>query len=829
MSRRRPETLPAWRAPGAGSRRTRSPSSIGLDDHQAPGHAVRRGSRLRPAPSGRHRDLQLRSDGLRSGTHRQLPVVPVCRPAGSVPALPGLPRPLGHEHHRYRRQDHSRCRRGRGRHRRADRPVPGPVSRRRPGPADDRSGRPAASDRAHRGHRGAHREAARARSRISDRRRLGVLPDRVVARLRAPGAPRSRAASGRRAGRGRRVRQGGGPRLRPVEGSETRRAVVGHLDRPGPAGLAHRVLGHEHGAPGAVVRYPYGRHRLDLSAPRGRDRPERGGDGRAVRRHVAPLRAPPDGRREDGQVDRQHRPGQRPPRGRRLGSRAAARAHRRSLPAGPELLGGVARRIGGSGRATRCAPRGAPRLHTGRARRSDARRRPRRDPRRVRSGARRRPQRLGGPGRAVRRRPRAQPPDRRADLSTTTPNGLGSSCWSWTPSSGLRPTRTRRHSTPTWLRSSTHGRRRAPVATGLHPTGSATSWPNAASSSRTRGTASVGGAQSRRHMPDRKGPRPDRSQEPREPRRPGGRGGFGGPPGPRQGGGGGPWRPRPGGGGPSRRGSGPPDRSEHRGRPGEGDRPWQRRPPEGGSFDGEGGPRGPGGGRGFGFRDDDETGRPARPDWAARRPGGPRPPGGRPPGGRPPGPRQTGPRPPGGRPPGGRPQGGRPPGPRRTDFEGPRRSGFDGPRRTDFDGPGTFEDRESGELLRATIDRPVAPPIGPGAARRPDGRFGKPRDGHSSRAGVRRTVRSASRRVGRSSSTGAHRPIGRRSPKHHERTCSGPTRSSWPDVVPSRRRSLRAGRRSGCSSCRSAARRSNASSSTPRASGSPSSRSRAGR
>ncbi len=58
-----------------------------------------------------------------------------------------------------------------------------------------------------------------------------------------------------------------------------------------------------------VVRHPHRRHRPDLPPPRGRDRPERGRDRQAVRPDLAPLRPPPDERREDGQVDGQHRPG----------------------------------------------------------------------------------------------------------------------------------------------------------------------------------------------------------------------------------------------------------------------------------------------------------------------------------------------------------------------------------------------------------------------------------------------------------------------------------------------------------------------------------------
>ena len=55
-------------------------------------------------------------------------------------------------------------------------------------------------------------------------------------------------------------------------------------------------------------------------------------------RDLAPLRPPPDGRREDGQVDRQHRPRRRPPRRRALAARAALRADRGPLPGAARLL-----------------------------------------------------------------------------------------------------------------------------------------------------------------------------------------------------------------------------------------------------------------------------------------------------------------------------------------------------------------------------------------------------------------------------------------------------------------------------------------------------------
>ena len=69
-----------------------------------------------------------------------------------------------------------------------------------------------------------------------------------------------------------------------LEGAQGRRAELGDGHRTGPAGLAHRMLGHEHGLPRAVVRHPHRRRRPDLPAPPGRDRPERGGHGPDVRR-----------------------------------------------------------------------------------------------------------------------------------------------------------------------------------------------------------------------------------------------------------------------------------------------------------------------------------------------------------------------------------------------------------------------------------------------------------------------------------------------------------------------------------------------------------------
>ena len=144
----------------------------------------------------------------------------------------------------------------------ADRPLHRAVPGRRRRAADDDAGRrcrgrPSTSTRWSR----SSSTLLEKRPRLPDRRRLDLLPDRVVAGVRPAGPPRPRAAAGRRAGRGRRVRQGRRPRLRPLEGPEAGRAVVGHRDRGGPAGLAHRVLGDEHGPPRPVVRHPHRRRR----------------------------------------------------------------------------------------------------------------------------------------------------------------------------------------------------------------------------------------------------------------------------------------------------------------------------------------------------------------------------------------------------------------------------------------------------------------------------------------------------------------------------------------------------------------------------------------
>ena len=114
-----------------------------------------------------------------------------------------------------------------------------------------------------------------------------------------------------RRGQGRRIRQAqpprpGGPagrrpdralgaeaasrRLRALEALQARRAVVGEPLGPGAAGLAHRVLGHEHEIPGPALRHPRRRPRPGLPAPRERAGPVRVLQRRAVRHVLAAQR-----------------------------------------------------------------------------------------------------------------------------------------------------------------------------------------------------------------------------------------------------------------------------------------------------------------------------------------------------------------------------------------------------------------------------------------------------------------------------------------------------------------------------------------------------------
>ena len=191
----------------------------------------------------------------------------------------------------------------------------------------------------------------------------------------------------------------------------------------------------------------------------------------------------------------QHRARRRAARGGRLATGAALRADLGPLPRAAQLDRRLAAGRGRGGRAARCAAqRRWPR--TREARDDDPTLPAVLDAMRAgfEAGARRRPQRLRGARRAVRRRARAQPPDRRA-LAVDRRRGARRGR---DPRARRRPGRDRAGRGGPRARAAgaarRSGPRRAPRATGRPPTGCATSSSPAASRSRTPATASAGGS-----------------------------------------------------------------------------------------------------------------------------------------------------------------------------------------------------------------------------------------------------------------------------------------------------------------------------------------------
>ena len=116
---------------------------------------------------------------------------------------------------------------------------------------------------------GADRQGVRLR--VGGRR---LLRRRQGARIRQAQPPRPRRAAGRGADRALGA-EAASRRLRALEALEAGRAVVGEPLGPGPARLAHRVLGHEHEVPGPALRHPRRRPRPGLPPPRERAGPVR--------------------------------------------------------------------------------------------------------------------------------------------------------------------------------------------------------------------------------------------------------------------------------------------------------------------------------------------------------------------------------------------------------------------------------------------------------------------------------------------------------------------------------------------------------------------------
>ena len=131
--------------------------------------------------------------------------------------------------------------------------------------------------------------------------------------------------AGRRRRHGRAEAQRG--RFRPLEGRQAGRALLAQPLGPGPAGLAHRVLGHEPPAAGPDVRHPRRRPGPGLPAPRKRNRPERmlprPADGQ-----ILAAQRPDAGLRRGGQGGRPRTPG--PAKATSTPSRPARSASRRA-------------------------------------------------------------------------------------------------------------------------------------------------------------------------------------------------------------------------------------------------------------------------------------------------------------------------------------------------------------------------------------------------------------------------------------------------------------------------------------------------------------------
>ena len=122
-------------------------------------------------------------------------------------------------------------------------------------------------------------------------RRLLLLPNREVSRVRQALEEGLRRHERRRArGRGR-IRQGQRPRLRAVEGAEAGRGAMGDRDRSRPSGLAHRVLANVDEVPRRELRHSCRRRRPHLPASRKRDRAVGGDDRQAIRARSGCMRA----------------------------------------------------------------------------------------------------------------------------------------------------------------------------------------------------------------------------------------------------------------------------------------------------------------------------------------------------------------------------------------------------------------------------------------------------------------------------------------------------------------------------------------------------------
>ena len=207
-----------------------------------------RSGRAERARSRRH--LRLRPDRLRAHPRGQRAPVHRLLAAQALPRARGLRRVARHQHHRRERQDlrrRPRARRSeRGARARDDRRLRRGHRRARPRPARPRAEGHRDDRRDHRPDRGARGVGSRLRARAA----TSTSGSPVLPRLRQALEPPAR---GDAAGRGRRCRRAEGVAagLRALEGAQGGRGhLVGVALGRGPAGLAHRVLGHGRGRAG---------------------------------------------------------------------------------------------------------------------------------------------------------------------------------------------------------------------------------------------------------------------------------------------------------------------------------------------------------------------------------------------------------------------------------------------------------------------------------------------------------------------------------------------------------------------------------------------------
>ena len=154
-----------------------------------------------------------------------------------------------------------------------------------------------------------HRDAPRARARLPYGRRLDVLPDRVLAGVwhaRAAGArmPSASESAWRRTSTARTTSATSPCGRGPSPASRRWSTAIGE-GRPGwhieCSAMSMRYLGPSFDIHTGGVDLVFPHHEDEIAQ-------SEAATGQRVRAHLAALRPPPDGWREDGQAHRQHRP-----------------------------------------------------------------------------------------------------------------------------------------------------------------------------------------------------------------------------------------------------------------------------------------------------------------------------------------------------------------------------------------------------------------------------------------------------------------------------------------------------------------------------------------